>query len=741
MGRCCVWLAAGVIIALLSACSAPNGSGSLGPPDLLDQLSNADLSPRGSGATNSNIEYASHRSNVGEVEYYPGANGKRKSRHPREQGVKQGSNGYELNFNDAELSELSKVILRDTLGLPYVFDPRVQGRVTVSTGGPVSRSELMSILESVLGMNRGALIVDGNLHRIVPESEARQDAVLSVNYDEESKKVGPGYGISIVPLKYVSSETMVRLLGSMATAQDPPRASVYGNLLILRGTARHRNAMLDLADMFDVDWMEGQSAGIYTLKNSSSDDVLKELQNVFQANAEGKGLVRFQSISRLNAILAVTSQPRYLEQIDSWVARLDRGSSEGDNYYVYRVENGRAKDLTELLTAAFNGRGGAVRGAEESEVSPTEGALRTESDSTTSEPESQTSANPSNADTPASAPGSLALASTGISSNGALQSGGGSDEVRIIPDERNNKLLIKATGRDLRKILGILRRIDQPPMQVLINATLAEVTLNDSLQYGVQFYLEQNNGKSGLVGFSNGSALDISPAVPGLNFIVGSIAGSPRVILDALASETAVRVVSSPSVVVLHNQSATLQVGDEVPIITRQATGVVDPDSPVVNEIQYKNTGVILKVTPRINSSGLVTMDIEQEISSVPRSSSSDSLTPTISQRRISSTIAVESGQMVVLGGLISEQRDRVKSHIPLLGKIPYIGDVIGGSNDTSKTRTELVVFLQPAVIRDPQDASLLAEEMRARMRSLAPRPTPWDVNVKSSDMVAERVK
>ena len=263
---------------------------------------------------------------------------------------------------------------------------------------------------------------------------------------------------------------------------------------------------------------------------------------------------------------------------------------------------------------------------------------------------------------------------------GSFGAGPGADRrnrqpVRIIPDERNNKLLIRASGRDLRKILSILRRIDQPPMQVLINATLAEVTLNDNLQYGVQFFLEKNNGKAGLLGFSTSDALALSPVVPGLNFIVGST-NSPRVVIDALAKQTAVRVVSSPSVVVLHNQPATLQVGDEVPITTRSATGVINPDAPVVNEIEYKNTGVILKVTPRINSNGLVTMDIEQEISAVTGVASSDTLTPTISQRRISSTIAVESGQMVVLGGLISEQHNRDKSRIPVLGKIPYIGDV-----------------------------------------------------------------
>jgi general secretion pathway protein D len=731
MSRWTAWVAAGLCGALLAACSVPNASGSLESPDLLDQLANSNLSaPRPSGAKGPRVEFASNQTDGPATEFYPGSDVvARKPKTPAAQGVSRSSNGYELNFNDAELSELAKVILRDTLSLPYVFNPRVQGRVTVSTGGPVSREGLISILESVLAMYRGGLVIDGGVYRIVPDVEARQNAVLSVNYTSEQKEVGPGYGITIIPLRYVSAETMTGMLASLGSTQDPPRASVYNNLLIVRGTASHRRSLIEIASIFDVDWMEGQSAGLYTLRNSAPEDVIKELKNVFQVGGPGKGLVRFQAIERLNAILALSNDSQHLENVETWVERLDRGGPEGDNFYVYRVENGRAKDLTEILMAAFTGQSGTVRQAEESEVAPTEAATR---DSTTTSPAAGDSGGPISA-TAAGAAASepsaepLAVSSVGLETGAVAQ--GGSERVRIIPDERNNKLLIKASGRDLRKILNILRRIDQPPLQVLINATLAEVTLNDNLQYGVQFFLEKNNGKAGLLGFSNGSALEIAPAVPGLNFIVGSVAGNPRVVIDALAEQTSVRVVSSPSVVVLHNQEATLQVGDEVPIITRQAQSVINPDSPVVNEIEYKNTGVILKVTPRINTNGVVTMDIEQEISSVARATNAN-LTPTISQRRISSTIAVESTQMVVLGGLISEQHDRAKSSIPVLGKIPYLGDVLGGSNDTSKTRTELVVFLQPVVIRDPQDAARVAEEMRARMRSLAPRPTPWDVDV-----------
>jgi general secretion pathway protein D len=715
---------------------------------LLDQLANADLSAaRPTNVGIPRVEYASAHPGSSDTELYPGTDTVAKPRPASNiQGVQKASDGYELNFSDAELSDLAKVILKDTLSLSYVYDPRVRGRVTVSTAGPVSRQDLLSILESVLAMNRGAIIVDGALYRIVPENEARQNAVLSVRYQDEAKEVGAGYGVSIVPLHYVSAETITGMLSSLASNADAPRASVYNNLLLLRGTARQRQSMMEIVSMFDVDWMKGQSAGLYTLRNSSPDEVIKELETVFDGDGAGKGMVRFEPITRLNAVLAITKKSKYLENVETWVGRLDRGSAEGDNFYVYRVENGRAKDLTAILMAAFTGQTGNLPGTGESEVSPRDSATRDETPvsslSSTSSSigsgsgmQSVSTTTSTTREKQDSSESPLALSGTGLE-NGASADANGSG-VRIIPDERNNKLLIRASGRDLRKILSILRRIDQPPMQVLINATLAEVTLNDNLQYGVQFFLEKNNGRAGLLGFSTGDALALAPSVPGLNFIVGST-NSPRVVIDALSKETAVRVVSSPSVVVLHNQPATLQVGDEVPITTRSATGVINPDAPVVNEIEYKNTGVILKVTPRINSNGLVTMDIEQEISAVTGPASSETLTPTISQRRISSTIAVESGQMVVLGGLISEQHNRDKSRIPVLGKIPYVGDVLGGNTDNSKARTELVVFLQPVVIRDPKDAARVAEEMRARMQSLAPRPTPWDASVRSSGFVAQ---
>ncbi|WP_291157650.1 type II secretion system secretin GspD [Hyphomicrobium sp.] len=674
-------------------------------------------------------------------------------------GVSQSGSGYELNFNDTELSDFVKVVLKDTLGMTYVFDSHVEGRVTLSTGGPVSRTQLISILESVLATYKAALLIENNVYRVVPEADARQQGISAFDYVKESREVGAGYGVSIFPLRYVSTDAIMRMLDGLLVKQEDLRASVYNNLLFVRGSNQARQSVIDIISMFDVDWMKGQSAGLFKLNNAAPDDVIRELAQVFQTERQGRGLVKFQPIARLNAILVLAPKSQSIDKAAEWISRLDHGGADDNNFYVYRVENGRAKDLAQLLTAAFSGSSGSLRGAEEKEVAPTSGASRMGSGGGTGSSfgssfgssiggnsSAGTGSGLAGGDTPGSSGSSsgplksappIAATDDTSTDDSSASSGGSSsssDQVRITPDERNNKLLIKASERNYRKILQILRRIDQPPLQVLINATLAEVTLNDNLAYGVQFYLQKNHGKAGAIGFSTADALAIAPVTPGLNLIAGAVGSDPRVILDALAQETAVRVVSSPSVVVLHNQPATLEVGDEVPITTRQAQSVINPDSPTVNEIEFKNTGVILNVTPRINSNGLVTMEIQQEVSAVQNpagqsSSSSTTLTPTISQRRVTSTIAVQSGQMVVLGGLIREEVNRSKSSIPVLNKIPYIGDVLGGDTNNTKVRTELIVFIRPTVIHDPEDASNAAEALRAGMQSLAPRPTAWDVN------------
>jgi general secretion pathway protein D len=323
-------------------------------------------------------------------------------------------------------------------------------------------------------------------------------------------------------------------------------------------------------------------------------------------------------------------------------------------------------------------------------------------------------ANPANAASAANL-GANSLAGgrgAGGSSGSAILPG-----VRITPDVVNNALLIYANQESYRIIERTINQLDRPQLQVAIDMTIAEVTLNDNLNYGVQFFLKSQDfgapSNTGSVINSAASAV-LSQTLPGFNFLVGS-ALEPRVILNALHAYTDVKVLSNPSLVVVDNQAATLQVGDQVPVTTGSAT-VLSTSNTVVNTIDYRNTGIILRVVPRVNSGGKVLLDVEQEISNVANNANSGTLTPTLSQRKVKSSVAVTSGQTVLLAGLISETQTRSRSGIPLLDQIPGVGEAFT-QNLKGISRTELIIFIRPQIIRDGVDASVVAEELRSKMR------------------------
>ena len=319
----------------------------------------------------------------------------------------------------------------------------------------------------------------------------------------------------------------------------------------------------------------------------------------------------------------------------------------------------------------------------------------------------------------------LASTRAGFGNGGGGGSGGAGGPailpgVRITADVANNSLLIYANQENYRIIEQTLYQLDRPQLQVSIDATIAEITLNDSLKYGVQYFIQSkdvglkpDSGSVDLVNSATSAVL--SRALPGFNFLLGSEA-NPRIILDALRAVSDVKVLSAPSVVVLDNQVATLQVGDQIPVTTQSATSVIAPGAPIVNNIDYRNTGVILRVVPRINVNGNVLLDIEQEISNVAANANANTLTPTVSQRKVKSSIAVATGQTVLLAGLISERQERGRSGIPMLEQFDWLGDAFSHQNNSTQ-RTELIIFIRPQIIRDGVDARRVAEELRSKLR------------------------
>ncbi|HUS96069.1 MAG TPA: type II secretion system secretin GspD [Hyphomicrobiaceae bacterium] len=629
-------------------------------------------------------------------------------------GARTSTGGYELNFNDAELSEVVRVVLLDTLKINYSIDPAVRGKITLAAPQPLSKADVLNALETVLQMNGAALLKDGSGYKIVPSTAART-AAGAISYAAEQRQVGAGYGVSVLALKHVSSSQMMRLLTSFITQPGSLKAETNRNLLLIRGTGSERATLLNVASSFDVDWLKGQSAGIYRLLYATPDEMITELNSVLRSEqgAAGQDLIRFEPIQRLNAVLVLTQKQKLLDAAAQWIRRLDKTNPLSSSLYVYRVEHSKAAYLADLLRKMFQGNQGFD--------SSTNGTLAFGQPPGTITTAALPSQQPQSR--PQQAPAIGAPGQRPPDASSPLDRQNVRTVISIVADETQNKLLIRAPLRDYKKIVHVLARLDRPAAQVLIKATLAEVQLNKNLRYGVQAFLQESKrAPNGVLGFSNGPSLTIQPSLPGLNFMVG-LPATPKVILDALSNQTSVRLVSSPSLVVVNNETGVLQIGDDVPIATRQAVSVTDPAAPIVNNIEFRKTGVILKVTPRINSDGLVTMVVEQEISAVASASAEQqtgTLTPTISQRRIVSTISVYSGQMVVLGGLVSERTSKLANRVPILEKVPVVGELVGKTDDVGG-RTELVIFIQPQVIRGASDAPRIAAELRERLGTLAP--------------------
>ncbi len=654
--------------------------------------------------------------------------------------------GVEINFDNADIQTVAKSILSDTLGLNVVVDPRVQGNVTIVSSAPIPRKDLLAAFENVLRMSNAAVVRDANLVKIVPLPEAAgAGGKLTLSSGEA------GFGVTVVPLRYASAAALAKTSENFLLKPGALRADTARNLLMIQGTSAERQSALDMITSFDVEWLRNQSVGIYPLKATSPDTMIHELERVFETaeGGQGQGMINFQPIARMNAVMAVTRNRKYLDQATRWISRLDKSDTSGTTIRIYRLEHGAAPKVAKILNDIFVGKGGATAAdtaanqvapgtsSGQSKLDALGGGLSTSGTATNNTSNTAISNNSPQPNTSlTNNSGGLTASSfddfsgSGRDKNGAdsgMNSGslprGVFQNVRITADTTNNSIVIYSNQEDYSIIERSLRELDRPQMQVAIEATIAEVTLTDALQYGVQYYIGSSNIGAGVnngsISLSTSAATAaISQALPGLNVLLGNQA-SPRVVLSALQTLTTVKVLSAPSLVVTDNQPAFLQVGDSVPISTGSAT-VLSASNTIVNTITMQDTGVILKVWPHIHANGVVELEIEQQVSNVVGgiSATTTNLNPTISQRRIHSTVAVTSGQTVLLGGLMSEEDDKTQSGIPILHQIRGIGDLFGTTNG-SKTRTEIIVFVKPRIIQNGFDAQNVAEDFRAGLSTM----------------------
>lgn len=635
-----------------------------------------------------------------QAQIFPGRPG---GTRPPAAAAQRSGEGVQLNFEQAEIRDVIKVILGDLLHQSYTVDSDVQGQITLSSSAPMADGDLLSILETVLRANGATLVQAGaGAYRIMAVDHAiGQSEVLPLG--GRAVQVRPGYGITIVPLRNISATSAAQFIQPLVASPEDIRIDPGRNAILFSGTGVERQNVVQTLEDLDVDWMAGKSIGLFPLQRANAEALIPELQGIFapfDPTGAEPSLIRFMPLARMNAVLAVAGDAAQIREVGNWVTRLDRGQAVGAQFYVYYLKHGVADDVAKLLNEAFSDAGASSAGptlgsgtaalsgghpaaAEDGEVQPTDSFGAT--------------------------PGAATPAQTPTPSNGP---------VKVVASKANNSLLIRATPADYERVEATLARLDTAPWQVLIEATIAEVTLTDQLRYGVQYFLQQGSVTAGFASALQ-TALLPNPITPGFNFLFTP--GSSNITIDALSQLTDVKVLSSPSVVVQDNSEAVLTVGQEVPIQTQQQQSTL-AQSNILQSIEYRDTGVILQVRPRINSNQAVSLEIAQEVSRVdnPGTATSPNLSPTFTQRKITSRVNVQSGQTVVLGGLIQDTESRGSNRIPVLGDIPVLGALFGSTTNAT-TRTELIVFLTPRVIRNPDDARDVSDELRSRLKSLRP--------------------
>jgi general secretion pathway protein D len=655
-----------------------------------------------------------------------------------------------FNFANQPIEAVVNSILGDMLHESYTIAQGVKGEVSFSTSRPVNPQQALSILETLLSWTDNAMIRQGNRYVILPASQAIAGKLVP-----EMAVAQPSAGLSarLFPLRYISATEMQKLLKPFARENafllvDPAR-----NVLSLAGTTEELANYQQTIDTFDVDWLKGMSVGVFGLQRASVSELMPELQKLFgpDSGMPLAGMVRFLPIERTNSVVAFSSQPEYLNEVGTWIRTIDEGGGNEPQLYVYDVRNMKATDLAKYLKQIYGT--GAVQEESAAKVAP---GLRTRSmSSLTGGTSGGTSGGLGSGSGLSGSAGLNSSGQVGMSQSG-LQSTATSDDeqeqdadassdsgaddssssataasgngqkgldstTRISAQKSSNQLLVRTRPAQWKEIEAAIKRLDNAPLQVQIETRILEVKLTGELDQGVQWYLGRlaGNSTSTTVANTAGSQGALGGGGAGLgatdSLFYSFVSTNLQVAIHALETNGRTQVLSAPSLVVMNNENAQIQVGDNIPISqTTVNTGV---SNTTLSSVEYLQTGVILNVVPRINPGGLVYMDIQQQVSDADGTVTVNG-NPRISTRSVSTQVAAQSGQTVLLGGLIKQDNSDSVSAVPYLGRVPGLGWLFG-NRSRSKDRTELLVLITPRVINSSSQARQVTDDYRQQMQLL----------------------
>ncbi len=668
-----------------------------------------------------------------------------------------------FNFENQPIQAVVQAILGSLLKENYTIAPNVTGNVTFSTSRPITPEQAMPILQMLLGWTNNTLVRKEGRYEVLPVKDAIPG---NLTPRIAPPNIAKGYEVRVFPLRYVSASQMQKLLKPFAKADAVVSADDARSMIVMAGTASELANYQRTVDVFDVDWLKGMSIGVYGLRNVDVEKIMPDLDKIFGTTGDSPlaGMFRFIPMETTNSIVVITPQPDYLHQAETWLERLDTGVGEnGTQLYVYDVKNVKAVDLSDHLNAIYTGQvsqkssssGNVAPGMKAVSIGQFNsggtsgvGGLSGGTSSYSSQAQSRTSTGTANR-----SGSGLTTTGTGTPNSSTTQK---PTDIRITPIEENNQLLVMATPGEWDSILAAIHRLDISPLQVQIEAKILDVSLQGELQYGVQWWLagliNSNTGTNpSATGFTYGRQPTYSENFTGnpsdrhRASLGGSSPPSPaggnglfysflnknfQVALNALQTNGTTKVLSTPSLVVMNNQQASITVGIQVPVISTSIVGVTgltgttsttasEYSNTGIGQSSYISTGVTLNVTPRVNPGGLVYMDIDQE-DSTPGTASSGNPNPPINQRNLQTQVAVQSGQTVLLGGMIQDQEIDSKSGVPFLSSIPLVGGLFGNT-DKNHSRTELLVLITPTVITNSEEAREMTQEYENKFESLKP--------------------
>jgi general secretion pathway protein D len=661
-----------------------------------------------------------------------------------------------LNFNRADLVEIIH-ILAQHLRLTYTIDPEVKGVVTIHSAEPLRPEDLLPIFHQVLRMNNAVAVRTGNIYRITTIKDAK-GLVRPVAQGREDS-----FALQVVPVRFFSAAEMKKLLTPFLTPGgelvDYPR----GNFLVIIDLPSNIQRLVEIADMIDVQVFAGTRMEIYQPKVASAEELAAEMTKVMQYYAastpqQENFASQFVPLPRINQLLVISHSEAAWTYARRWLERVDvAGEGPGRRIFIYPVENGKATELADVLTQALGqattGRRDTSRTLQDLHRSTPGGMGQFDSSSRSLSPFGRSGFQQQNqplggafATVPAPAPGQVPPAAPGSAPGGVpgLPSVPGAprpatpaapgakpeEQLRIVPDPGTNSLIIYGTVQEFQNIKNILKDLDIIPRQVLMDVMVAEVSLTGSEAFGVEYELFRRNNpsifgqnfdsqgavRSGIFNQATRPATENSPFAQFLNGISG-VAGrgnTIRAFISALATDNRAKILSSPSVLATDNRPARIQVGREIPVLSSQAQSIVG-DSPIVNSVQYRNTGVILTIIPQVNSQGLVHLQVKQEVSDVGAPSFGNTNSPSFTTRDAETTAVVQDGDTLAIGGIISDTTRRDRTGVPYLMDLPVLGRLFGTTNDTTD-RTELVMLITPHVVRNRDEAQQVTEGFKEKL-------------------------